>query len=432
MRLLALAAAAVAAAWVAPAAQSAVEPVRWCGTDRSQADRSRDRMGGPQIHVVYAIPADGEDRFDALSSGLATDVAAIDAWWRREDPTRAPRFDLFDFPNCESRFGLLDLSFVRLPQPTAALSPVRSRFETIAGTLASSFQFANESKKYLVFYDGTVSGNVCGTASGSPTRGGPFSYAVIYLRASCGTAVGGGQGNALVAAHELIHMLGALPDGARNTCDGDDGHPCDSPLDILWPFLELDLLDQVTLDVNRDDYYGHAGTWFDLQDSFWLLDTAAQFPLSLRVVGSGEIGSAPDGQSCAAACSAEWDGATVVDLRAFAASGFKFTGWSGACRGTNPSCRVETTGPLEAVATFRRIRLLTLAIGGRGAVTATGVRCTRTCRLQRADGETLSLRARPTRGWKFVRWTGACRGTKPTCRVRLNAAKRVGIVFARR
>jgi hypothetical protein len=45
------------------------------------------------VHVVYAFPADGADRFATAASQIATDVAAIDAWWRREDPTRTPRFD---------------------------------------------------------------------------------------------------------------------------------------------------------------------------------------------------------------------------------------------------------------------------------------------------------------------------------------------------
>ena len=99
MRLLAIATVLAAAAAIAsPPAGAAVEPIRWCGNDRLQTDRAPDRMGGPQIHVVYAIPSDGEDRFDTLASPLATDVAAIAAWWQREDPARAPRFDLFEFP----------------------------------------------------------------------------------------------------------------------------------------------------------------------------------------------------------------------------------------------------------------------------------------------------------------------------------------------
>jgi len=122
VRVLFGAAVAVAALLLVPTAPAAIAPLRWCGNDLAQSDRAHDRMGGEQIHVIYALPADGPDRFAELASSITTDVAAIDAWWRREDSSRAPRFDLFEFPGCESRFGNLDLSFVRLPDPTSARS----------------------------------------------------------------------------------------------------------------------------------------------------------------------------------------------------------------------------------------------------------------------------------------------------------------------
>ena len=435
MRLLVLAAAVLAAALLSPAAPGAIEPVRWCGNDRSQSDRVRDRAGGPQVHVIYAIPSDGEDRFDALASPLATDVAAIDAWWRREDPSRAPRFDLFEFPNCESRFGLLDLSTVRLPQPDGAFAPSARRFENIADTLGDApFEFNELDKKYLVFYDGPVADdNICGTASGAPTIGGQFSFAVIYLRSTCGASIGNGLGNADVAAHELIHMLGALPTTSPNECPSSRGHVCDSSSDILWPFYEIDDLNAARLDVGRNDYYGHAGAAFDLQDSSWLLNPAAQFLLTVRIVGEGIVGSEPDGQGCEATCVTEWDGGARVQLAADPAAGFAFAGWGGACAAsTEPSCSLELSGPAEVVATFRPVRVLTVAVTGRGTVAGTGLRCARLCRSQRVDGERVALRASAARGWRFVRWSGGCRGTRPACTVRMTAAARVGAVFARR
>src|SRR6267378_3415373 len=53
--------------------------------------------------------------------------------------------------------------------------------------------------------------------------------------------------NAVVAAHELLHMLGALPLGAPHACPGDDGHPCDDQRDLLWPFLLATSLDSTIL-----------------------------------------------------------------------------------------------------------------------------------------------------------------------------------------
>src|SRR5207237_7323342 len=100
---------------------AAAPPVTWCGSGPSPVDRDPSvEISSPnQIHVVYAVPSDATDRFAALASPIATDIAAIDGWWQKQDSTRTPRFDLFPFPNCSSRFGLLDLGFARLPHPTA-------------------------------------------------------------------------------------------------------------------------------------------------------------------------------------------------------------------------------------------------------------------------------------------------------------------------
>jgi hypothetical protein len=436
MRALLLAAAAAAAVALAPAAPAEIAPVRWCGNDRAASDRVRDLLGGPQIHVVYAIPSDGEDRFTEMASLLTTDVAAIDAWWRASDPTRAPRFDLFAFPGCESRMGLLDLSFVRLPQPGGAFASSSGRFEALADALSEPpFDFDEFEKKYLIFYDGVVeSDNVCGTASGIPNIGGAFSYAIIYTRSTCGATVGGGRGNAYVAAHELMHTLGALDTPTPNECDDAPGHVCDGSQDVLWPFYAVDDLTEAVLDLNRDDYYGHAAPWFDVQDSRWLLNPLAQFPVTLRVVGSGIIGTEPDGQGCTSVCVTEWDGGDSIQIAADPAAGFGFAGWGGACAGPRePSCLLDVRGPAEVVAMFRPLHALNVAITGRGSVSVgTTARCTRSCRTQQLENARVTLRAQAIRGWRFVRWTGGCTGRRVTCVVRIAGARRVTAVFARR
>jgi hypothetical protein len=71
-------------------------------------------------------------------------------------------------------------------------------------------------------------------------------------------------------------------------------------------------------------------------------------------------------------------------------------------------------------------------VTGRGTVRAEGLRCTRSCARQVVQGLPVALRASAARGWRFTRWTGACRGTRPTCTVRMAAAARVTAVFVRR
>jgi hypothetical protein len=429
----------LAAGALAPAAGGAVAPVSWCGTDR-QLDRLPDLSGGPQVHVVYAIPADGADRFGPLASGIATDLAEIDAWWRREDPAKAPRFDLFAFPGCGSRFGRVDLAFARLQQPASSFAGLAGRFERITSALAAPpFGLAAESKKYLVFYDGPVdvpeqAGRVCGTASGDPTSGGAGSYAVIFLQAGCEAEIGNDAGNAFVAAHELLHALGALPRGAPNACPGDDGHPCDSSLDVLWPRLTQSALAGVRLDVGRDDYYGHSGGWFDLQDSRWLLNAAAQLPLTVGVAGQGRVGVGPVDPGCPTGCVVEWDRGIQLTLTAEPAGGTRFAGWSGACAGLARLCRVTMDTAKTATATFREAARVTVRRSGFGSVSSAPGRigCLRTCSAVFFDGQTVTLRARAASGWRFVRWTGACRGARTTCTLRALARGSVATATFRR
>ena len=250
-------------------AAAAPAPSRWCGNDVQAGDRQPDAVAGFQFHVVYAFPADGGDRFAQFVLPIARDLAAIDEWWRGHDGSRRPRFDLFPFPGCDSEFGNLDVSRLQLPQPSAAYSGERRGFLAIVDDLARAF--GDPDKKYLVFYDGAVDERrICGTSRTDPERGGPEATAVVFLHSLC-EGLGSAGEIAITTVHEMIHNLGALPPGAPHPCPGDDGHPCDSEADILAQSTSGgELLVEKQLDVGRDDYYGHGGTQFDLQDSPWL------------------------------------------------------------------------------------------------------------------------------------------------------------------
>ncbi|MEZ5102488.1 MAG: hypothetical protein R3C15_22355 [Thermoleophilia bacterium] len=227
--------------------------------------------------MIYAFPADGADRFGQLVSGIATDLAAVDAWWRGQDPGRTPRFDLADFPGCTTTFGRLDVSRVQLPKPATRYRPAKTSLARLIADLSAA-GFTSPDKKYLVYYDGPVA-NVsrCGEGNRGLVGGGPNAVAAVYLGA-CGATVGTGERSAAItAAHELLHGLNALvfphPDpGPPNACADDEAHPCDDPKDLLYPRRSsLDTLDQMLLDAGHDDYYGHQGAWWDARDSLFLL-----------------------------------------------------------------------------------------------------------------------------------------------------------------
>jgi hypothetical protein len=247
--------------------------------------------------------------------------------------------------------------------------------------------------------------------------------AVIWLNACSGGP------HDYVAAHELLHALGALPDGAPHPCSArDSGHVCDSPLDILQPRLSGQPLAAEALDVNHDDYYGHSGSWPDIQDSIWLrrLDQPQQ-RLSIVLQGSGRVTSDVPGVDCAAACATDWDNGSLITLSAEGASRTRFIRWSGACSGAE-DCVVTLAGARTATAIFGPSRIpVRISATGRGRVV-----CSPRCSSSFSAGTSLTLRAVPVSGWRFVRWSGACKGTSAVCRPATNFAVSARATFTRR
>lgn len=74
--------------------------------------------------------------------------------------------------------------------------------------------------------------------------------------------------------------------------------------------------------------------------------------LSVTVTGMGTVTSDPTGIDCGTTCSADFtDGATVT-LTAAPDTTSSFTGWTGACTGTSPTCMVTLTAAASTTATF--------------------------------------------------------------------------------
>jgi hypothetical protein len=420
--LLALLLASLAAAAFAPAGYGAVS---WCGRETA-LDVQPDVAGGRQIHVVYAIPADGRDRFASVAPDIASDVEAMDQWWRGQDPTRAPRWDLANFPGCASRFGGLDISSVRLPGTSADYARLGEDelMQALSRDLTQGFSplsdFSRLWKKYLVYYDGpTASSDICGVSRVFPDSGGPLADSFVFLQSSdCQVSYGDGRGGAVVALHELVHNLGGVAPEAPNTCPDHPGHVCDSPNDLLYWKLTSDVpLASEVLDWGHDDYYAHNGSWWDVQDSGWLLHALEQRTLSLLPSGQGSVRlrEAASGfeTTCGAACTTEWDAGADVTLEAQPAKGFGFEGWSGPCVGTSGACVLPLTSSLSLSARFARRLTLRLRIAGQGRVTSVldSFRCTRaSCTKPLLAGDEVALVARPAKGWRLERWSGACHG----------------------
>ncbi len=430
MRRLGVALLALVAFAAVPASPTAAapSPSRWCGNDHTRTDRP-DAVSSNQIHVVYAIPADGADRFAERVLPIIRDLAAVDGWWRSQDPTRAPRFDLFDFPGCDSTLGDLDISEVRLLGNAARYAPIADRELNLLIDMPRNL--FDRYKKYLVYYDGPVERGPCGRSTSDPTGGSLFGWALVYLQEEgCGDDLGSGAYLAAVAAHELVHNLGAVPEEAPHACSG--GHVCDSDTDLLWPELRRGLADTV-LDYGHDDYYAHPGSWWDVQDSLWLSHLDAP-RYTLRVLldtrrGSGVVESDLPGIRCPGKCEVAWDAGSPVVLLAKPAAGSRFVGWRGDC--SESECGVFMTSDRSVTAVFApATSRLTVTVRGRGRVVSAeaGISCAKRCSIRVAAEVTVALRVLPARGWRFAGWAGSCRGRKP-CRLRMDADRSVVALF---
>ena len=397
---------------------SARAAATWCGT-AGQTDLAPNGVAGNPVHWVYAIPSDGADRFVSYASLMQGDAESIDAWWRGQDPLRTPRNDLAPFP-CGMQ---LDLTLFRLSQPSAELASVDARFSAITNSLMVS-GFASRHAKYLVYYDGPAEPDICGQGGSNSTG---LGFAVVYVQACPGVPWN------TTAAHELLHTLGAVSNSAPHSCpEPDDGHVCDNQHDMMFPFGDETPITGLALDSGRDDYYGHAGTWPDTQDSPWLVQLDRQVALALTISGTGSVSADVPGLRCGQSCTTTWSAGTALELTATPTTGTKLVAWGAGCSGRS-ACKVviepgKTVSAVFAPAMYR----LAVTVSGRGSVRSSrsGIACPPRCSSLVSSYETIRLMPLAAKGWRFKQWSGACRG-KGVCSVPMTSATNARAVFVR-
>jgi subtilisin family serine protease len=98
-------------------------------------------------------------------------------------------------------------------------------------------------------------------------------------------------------------------------------------------------------------------------------------------------------------------------------------------------CVLDVDGAVKAGSTLVPIYRLAVTKVGKGAGTVAGtgaaIQCGRFCADRLDAGALVTLVAAPARGSRFVRWRGACRGTRPHCFVRISAPATAVALFAR-
>jgi hypothetical protein len=164
--------------------------------------------------------------------------------------------------------------------------------------------------------------------------------------------------------------------------------------------------------------------------------TLKTFALTVTKVGSGTVTSDPNGISCGSACSHSFDYSTTpVTLTATPASGYVFSGFSGACTGM--TCSVTMTAARNVTATFTQVHTLTVTKTGDGYGTVTGgsINCGSGagCIQTAASGTTITLTAKSDSAdatqSTFLGWSGGgCIGTGD-CSVMVNSDVTVTAMF---
>ncbi len=303
-------------------------------------------MSGPQIHVVYAVPSDLADRALDTNGMIAASVSNWENWLRAQTGGRYLRLDTYERSP--------DVTFVRLPETDAQIAAYGPYVRDEVQRLLRALGFKAAGKLYAVYYDGT-STQSCGGGAWPPVL--PGTVGALYLRSTqpgftCydpARSIAGLQIMDFSMLHEMVHTLGFVPTCAPHHTRA--GHVSYDLHDLMWAG-DLPLVwDPTTLDVGGDDYYGaHIPGCPDLADSPYF--TGFPFEVIATIAGRGRIVSAPMGIGCPTQCEASF---RQVTLRAVPAKGWRFKGWSGACRGTRP-CTLELSSNTKVRATFRRRR----------------------------------------------------------------------------
>ncbi|HKP12430.1 MAG TPA: hypothetical protein VJZ91_09985, partial [Blastocatellia bacterium] len=117
--------------------------------------------------------------------------------------------------------------------------------------------------------------------------------------------------------------------------------------------------------------------------------------VTITKVGNGSVASADKLLSCGSKCAAGVSAGTQVTLTASPSSGSAFTGWAGACNGSQPTCSLTVNEALNVTAAFAPIYSLSIGRSGSGTVSSlpAGIDCGKTCSAKMVQGTAVTLTA---------------------------------------
>lgn len=233
-------------------AQISVTPT---SSARSNVDRPDD-LSGPQIHVMYVIPRDGQDRQLDIDGTLERSVSSFHNWFIQRSNGLAFRFDTFQ--------AGLDITFYRLSRTNVEMIAFGAFVVTQIELELRNVGRIDPNKLYIVYYDGGSTYS-CGGAAWPPKV--PGQVAALYLRGTPGGIQCGAQQFVtsptqfpgyweFAMLHDLIHTLGIVAERAPNHTTRNPAHVPERN-DLMFGGPESWIIgDMTVLDVGGDDYFG--------------------------------------------------------------------------------------------------------------------------------------------------------------------------------
>ena len=228
--------------------------LRTNGTIECWGDNDSGQTDGPLVDLfqaVYVVPSD-KAPMEGLAPAIAHELAVVQSWY-------------------DSQTGGTHPVFVRegdaISVVTVGLPGSLAEFDTV-GKIVSEIRPALPAvgNQHLVLY---VEGQLT-SAEGEVTACGWASNHVVIPMDNCDIRPVLGSnwpyGATYLLAHELAHVLGAVPECAPN--HGYSGHALDDRRDLLYAGAEGRDWDNLVLDFGNDDYYNHGREdCFDIADS---------------------------------------------------------------------------------------------------------------------------------------------------------------------
>ena len=184
--------------------------------------------------------------------------------------------------------------------------------------------------------------------------------------------------------------------------------------------------------------------YYTLKNLWSQSSTLYNLTVTKKGTGSGTVTSDPSGIDCGDDCDQAYEEGTTVTQTATPDPGSVFTGWSGACSGTEV-CTVIMNSDQSVTATFNTsiigvTHTLTVTNDGTGTGTVTsnppGINnCSDTCFADFAEGANVVLSATPDAGSVFAGWSGDCNASgsitmdfDKTCSATFNAKTPVQLI----